>query len=633
LTTVRKQQTKMTISIKPKFHLVSVITVVVLLILSVVYGSSSSPISKLYNKIYTHVQIDFPCPLYLHDSQPYGCSGTINAGTALLAMNHTSEIVNVCNKKDKKYVLVIPVYELHNLAEVKDSIQHCIAGVLLSQFMTSSDDNPPQFWSNAPTNPNSEYSFYGRDYFHIWNSVGTNLTRTYFPFPILQINGDQDKAIVNMALFNYRKLIIENGKDDRLYHAEWNYAMELDSQNPLNIQSCFNDHSCQPVGEQSIYTLLRTKNSNNSDIVILSTMLDTSGIFLGLTPGGTFSSSILTQLAIANILAERFNFSVPGVMKRDMLFTFFGAENYGYSGSSRFLSDVQQFSCSSYSKDRRWCQEPYMKSLKFQDILSNGRRFSHVIEIGPISHGTDLYFHGMNDSSFWNQQLSNDVQQSSMFGKSVPLSSLHSFGPHVSTTRSLLVSINDFDSDMSLSHPYLYSQFDFLNVNTTLLSKLVCQLVPVLSKLVTDTEYNPSSDQCHQAVQQQLTNWKQLNLENTPKYAGVYNFGNNIKKHVKYVSYEMNRLFPDMTVEYHRALSPRFEYDYDNMQWQYNGNVSGSAFVESDWSELKIRIFQVVSQSEDIAVMISGITITLVSYAIGIIGWFFCLRKHKDKTV
>jgi nicastrin len=88
-------------------------------------------------------------------------------------------------------------------------------------------------------------------------------------------------------------------------------------------------------------------------------------------------SGAVALLAAAHSLAKVEN--KTGFPKQ-ILFTFFTGESWGYLGSKRFVHDIQYFHCNEVDGDR--CHSPYQPSLQFQKIKLD--KISSIIELNQV---------------------------------------------------------------------------------------------------------------------------------------------------------------------------------------------------------------------------------------------------------
>jgi nicastrin len=189
-------------------------------------------------------------------------------------------------------------------------------------FLLANNISVPTSYSPDLITPQREYGLYPNSNIK-WNPAGNSLLYEAIPFPII-ILSDVDTAFV-LDGDSYNKQ--QQYRFKPLYVAEIQYTMS--GFRSKNTSDCLASGTCMPIGGNSVWSILRSENKNNETIVS-SARIDSYSMFRGLSSGAAaHQSSVITNLAAALTLAP---YAKKGLFVRDLLFTFFDAETWGYSG-------------------------------------------------------------------------------------------------------------------------------------------------------------------------------------------------------------------------------------------------------------------------------------------------------------
>ena len=229
--------------------------------------------------------------------------------------------------------------------------------------------------------PNSKYSFDKSNY--EWNPTGKEMFTFKYDWPIV---------ILPNVSSNYLKSIINfYGSRAGFYLNSFMYSRKDSAQ-------CLKDGTCDPIGGLSVYgsyNSLFTKDSTKKDIWAIASM-DTRSLFPYASVGADYSVSGFVALLSALEALKNLDWTKA---TKNLNFAFFEAEETGYIGSERFLTDIESFKCK--DAEGNYCKTPYRPYLEFQDIsLNNIESIFEIKSIGLLETENTLYAHtSQSDSS------------------------------------------------------------------------------------------------------------------------------------------------------------------------------------------------------------------------------------------
>ena len=173
---------------------------------------------------------------------------------------------------------------------------------------------------------------------------------------------------------------------------------------------CLAAGSCLPVGGQSVWGSLRPRTAANATapestllppdrpVVGLAAAMDASSFFHDAAPGAYAAvSSVVALLAAVDAIvgAEALFAQLPSLHSSPVFFLF-TAEAWEESGSRRFLTDVNKFSCrdDAAAASQSTCDEPYKPDLTFAQLRASGlRSLVHVGPVGAAAGNAELFVH------------------------------------------------------------------------------------------------------------------------------------------------------------------------------------------------------------------------------------------------
>jgi nicastrin len=328
-------------------------------------------------------------------------SGTIGALISITTQDDLNTFFNA--KQTQDYGLVLPQRLLipANFEKLQQS-DH-IKGIVLTK------DELPSQYSLESRAPNLKYGLYPQEQTpYQWNPKGLDLLSKSSSKPIFQIvslNDFNSSQGLSKAI-DYNKAL--GYSNHPLYNIEFQsnmYAID-------NAETCLRRKHCDPIGEKSIWSTFSNLISldDKKPIVFVTSKFDSNALFRDLSFGHSQITGSLVLLSVVNALSK-FKSSI-NTLPKHILFSLFGAETFGHSGSQRFVQDISAkgFQCKSTENEFcEWnhgsgCSEPCYETLDYQKInfenIGINLLIETVVDIDTVGllHGTiganvDFFMH------------------------------------------------------------------------------------------------------------------------------------------------------------------------------------------------------------------------------------------------
>lgn len=231
--------------------------------------------------------------------------------------------------------------------------------------------------STASTFPNKAQSVYESNY--EWNPYGKNEQYSRIKFPIFYPPQRIIETIVDNTL--------EDSPSAGIY-------VDFFMNSRGNAKYCLSHYNsfdplCQPVGGMSL--IGGFNNQIGGDAVWLISQMDAFGI----APYGQVGADYSISGFVASIAALEALKNVDwSKATKPLHFAFFDGEETGNIGSSRFLYEIQNFTCDKYADGNQYCQLPLRYDMYFQNLSLND--FSTIVEVksvGLAENGNNIYAH------------------------------------------------------------------------------------------------------------------------------------------------------------------------------------------------------------------------------------------------
>lgn len=363
---------------------------------------------------------------------------------------------------------------------------HRVNGILLMPTNMIKAMNSPDV-----TYPNKAYGLYPSSSYE-WNPNGTGLSYVNFDYPIFRLDNNQVELIENATRTNK-----DSGYKFPLNGLEMSAFMWA----AHDSQTCLRRGFCDPLGGQSVYSSLQTllPEERKKTILVTST-LDSSAFFHEDALGGdAFTTSVVAALAVADAL----NRSNLLSYKKNVIFSFFNAEAWGFSGSKKFVHDLNAFGCIKIdANDPFTCLDPKQSIIALHNL--SFASLEYIIDFNqvaglhyPSSDGTlflhmdnqpneqssylaHIFFEIAKNSSAETNFMKNAVPDPTS-GPGLPPGSLMTF---LAANRSIAgIMISDFKD--KFANPYFFSAYDnSVNIDLDRTTRVICQLSDIAAKTI-----------------------------------------------------------------------------------------------------------------------------------------------------
>lgn len=381
-------------------------------------------------------------------------------------------------------VLESVLFTRENLEKLRST--SLVAGVLVMP----SDDRSTVVDSPEVVYPNRAYGLYPFSSYE-WNPRGNGFSYDSFDYPIFRLSRNYTDLIKNATFANKH-----NGYVFPLNGMELSAFMWA----AHDSQTCLRRKFCLPLGGKTVYSSLQSiiPGQRKKAILVTST-LDSSAFFHDNALGGdAFTASIVAGLAIAECLS-RLNVSS---FDKNVIFSFFDAEAWGFSGSKKFVYDLSQPVClETDPNDPFECLNPRGRVPMLNNLT--WMSLDYIIDLNQVaginygSSNGSLFLHvdnQPNPQSSWLADLFTQIAKS-LFGPGfieiafpdpakgpgLPPGSLMSF---LQMNRSIpSVMISDFND--SFVNPHFFSAYDdALNINLTRTAAVLCHFSTITANVV-----------------------------------------------------------------------------------------------------------------------------------------------------
>lgn len=285
---------------------------------------------ELSRAMYTHLNA-VSCTRLLDSEGSIGCQTPRGGAVGVLyKINSTAEFNAFRSAPEDDYVALISQAQLIAGTNFEDlrGMKHC-KGVLVfdGDFQTSSagwspDDKRPNNRSGLPLNSVD------------WNAVGTGLHWQDLSFPLFYLSASDFDTIHTCYLEN-NQIVGGKNPDFPLCGVEldgWMHAAK-------DAETCLRRSYCDALGSRTPYASLRQLNKSE-EVVMLAAAADSLAMFHDLAFGSDAGmGGVVALLGAARLLG---NDAASRSLKRNILFTFFQGEAFGYIGSSRIFFDMRK---------------------------------------------------------------------------------------------------------------------------------------------------------------------------------------------------------------------------------------------------------------------------------------------------
>ncbi|RKP05674.1 Nicastrin-domain-containing protein [Thamnocephalis sphaerospora] len=380
---------------QPAQGLLRLSALLLLLVLLAPLQQGQAQLAAIYNATYSTLE-SAPCARLLNAHGHIGCSSKSDSGArGVLYGIETQEALSQFEAKAPS--------DDENMRLLRDSSKVAAIIILIT------DQRPPAMSMDDPC-PNCEFSHL-RDVPNKpnWNPAGTSLYREPFSIPIFAIPPDKTDTITRIRAAIAKN--VDNGYTSYpLISAELSAFMWA----AVDAETCLRRRWCLPVGGYSVYSSTTPKSDfAKKDTVVLAAATSGRAFFhdLGAQVENNLSGMV-GLLAVADALSR-----LPtSTFSRNILYTFFNGEAWGFAGSQRFVRDIsQKFVCNvKFEKSTVGC--PYTEAACAKPCRTDNDldeisldKVAAVVELNQIGHSNTedrtTFFVHTDDNSAANAEL------------------------------------------------------------------------------------------------------------------------------------------------------------------------------------------------------------------------------------
>lgn len=394
----------------------------------------------------------YPCVRLLNLTGEIGCSNPGRDKVVAPVVRYKN--VNEFSKPSAVLVSLDEFLELVGRISNDSSIAKNIGGVLVEQGM----DTQIKLKGFSPDQkfPGAEYAPY-KSINYEWNPTGSGMMWRAYSFPVFLLTEGGAQLVQEVAMNNEKKR-----NDYTADVVEFDSVMQTTKSGTHDSESCLQEQTCFPLGGYSVWSSLPPINNSSTNhskpIILTVASMDSASFFRDKNLGAESPiSGLIALLAAVDSLSH-----VNGLddLGKQLVFSVFTGEAWGYLGSRRFLFELD-------------LQSEAVKGL-------NSSLIETVIEIGSVgkgfSQGNSTFFahtaavslatnETLNALKHARDSLENiTVSSASILNPGIPPSSLMAFLKKNPSTSGMV--LEDFDT--SFSDKFYHSHLDDMsNINSS----------------------------------------------------------------------------------------------------------------------------------------------------------------------
>lgn len=396
--------------------------------------ASLEKLSKFQRQCFNDI---IPCIMFMDEERAYGCAQCEDDIRTELVREFSSapDLKQFLNPENENRILMMPEYVFFSpgvLSELK--VAENVAAVIVYPETTDTNDGslkyPPIFGNALSTDdqePNKKYNYYPTPTASpevgpspnpfARNDIGKSEKFFFFPFNIFRVS----KGVAHFIRERVKKFpskndvgsVLEDSPNPSATSPRYKvqsvgqmYACpsvpvptpnaDVDGANSdsevlgllTKSETCLRDDTCLPIGGQSLWSALERVDPNEQlEYLAITAPMDSLAFFPELSLGASAEiASLAVLLAVAQAVSKYRRGAGSGKsFVRQPVYFALNAQSWGYTGSSRFLKDVNEFKCTTENNASAFvkgCKTPFMDSLKFQDFKN--AKFT-VLNIGQLT--------------------------------------------------------------------------------------------------------------------------------------------------------------------------------------------------------------------------------------------------------
>lgn len=394
----------------------------------------------------------YPCVRLLNLTGEIGCSNPGRDKVVAPVVRYKN--VNEVSKPSAVLVSLDEFLELVGRISNDSSFAKNIGGVLVEQGM----DTQIKLKGFSPDQkfPGAEYAPY-KSINYEWNPIGSGMMWRAYSFPIFLLTEGGAQLVQEVAMNNEKKR-----NDYTADVVEFDSVMQTTKSGTHDSESCLQEQTCFPLGGYSVWSSLPSINNSSTNhskpIILTVASMDSASFFRDKNLGAESPiSGLIALLAAVDSLSH-----VNGLddLGKQLVFSVFTGEAWGYLGSRRFLFELD-------------LQSEAVNGL-------NSSLIETVIEIGSVGKGftqgnSTFFAHTAAVSLATNETLNAlkhardsleniTVSSASTLNPGIPPSSLMAFLKKNPSTSGMV--LEDFDT--SFSDKFYHSHLDDMsNINSS----------------------------------------------------------------------------------------------------------------------------------------------------------------------
>ncbi|KDP25818.1 hypothetical protein JCGZ_22540 [Jatropha curcas] len=396
----------------------------------------------------------YPCVRLLNLSGEIGCAnpGRDKVVAPVIRFKNARELAH----SSAVLVSLDEIQELFDRISNDSSFAKNIGGVLVEP--RTKNQSQSTGFSPAQKFPEVQFAPY-KSVNYEWNPIGSGIMWKAYNFPVFLLSEESSQFMQEVALKN------ANQKNAyTAYVAEFDSVMQTTKSGTHDSESCLREGTCLPLGGYSVWSSLPPINVSSSNqskpIILAASSMDSASFFRDKSLGAESPiSGLISLLAAVDSLSH-----VDGLsdLSKQLVFSVFTGEAWGYLGSRRFLLELDLRS----------------------DAVSglNDKLVETVIEIGSVGKGfsggnNTFFIHRAGVSSATNETLKAfkhaqdslesknvTIVEASTSNPGIPPSSLMAFLRKNSSTNGIV--LEDFDT--AFANKFYHSHLDDMsNVNSS----------------------------------------------------------------------------------------------------------------------------------------------------------------------
>ena len=231
---------------------------------------------------------------------------------------------------------------------------------------------------------------------HMWNQLGNGMAQTLKNYPIIRADNSETLILLNLCEENHQN----DYQLTKVHSAELTFYM---GKGDLTSLDCLawrdidgnRDPQCLPLGGQSIWGSLNSLDERPK--IVLTAAFDSTAEFHQLATG---ANDAMSSLAAVMIIAEALSRISSDTLQRQPMIFLANADEWGFSGSRRFVRDLYAFTCtlpigaSSSASGLPFCLDPIYPNTLFQKIKDSDIDMVIALDqIGVLDSSDTLYMH------------------------------------------------------------------------------------------------------------------------------------------------------------------------------------------------------------------------------------------------